>query len=321
MGHPARTQVGTIAEPAVMAAATAAELMHPGRQIQRLRPRRWGSGISHDGAALAVGLLPLSCPLHSRVGHLPPHLAHRTNRDQPNSATVKPSVPPQLRWPIRIQAPTLRETTSRRAHRGATAIRRPACGSWRSDCGAIPLWRIWALCSGRKPKAGIPQLNKHRPSPSPKDSCTTSRHTSPTVCSPCMNKAPGHSAAMPTDVLPHLLVLLTLAAPWSVAAQPRQATVLSIGDGDTLRVRQGGRAITVRLACIDAPEMAQRPHGLQARDYLQQRLPIGQQVRLDVKTTDRYGRTRGEGCRRDQHRSGHGGGRPGLRLPSVPERL
>jgi endonuclease YncB( thermonuclease family) len=25
--------------------------------------------------------------------------------------------------------------------------------------------------------------------------------------------------------------------------------VLSIGDGDTIRVRQGGRAITVRLAC------------------------------------------------------------------------
>jgi len=47
----------------------------------------------------------------------------------------------------------------------------------------------------------------------------------------------------------------------------------------------------VRLACIDAPEMAQRPHGLQARQVLQQRLPIGQQVRLDVKTTDRYGRT------------------------------
>jgi endonuclease YncB( thermonuclease family) len=30
---------------------------------------------------------------------------------------------------------------------------------------------------------------------------------------------------------------------------PRQATVLSIGDGDTIGVRQGGQAITVRLAC------------------------------------------------------------------------
>jgi endonuclease YncB( thermonuclease family) len=67
--------------------------------------------------------------------------------------------------------------------------------------------------------------------------------------------------------------------------------VLSIGDGDTIRVRQGGRAITVRLACIDAPETAQSPWGQHARRYLQQRLPIGREVTLEVKTTDRYGRT------------------------------
>jgi endonuclease YncB( thermonuclease family) len=67
--------------------------------------------------------------------------------------------------------------------------------------------------------------------------------------------------------------------------------VLSIGDGDTIRVRQGGRAITVRLACIDAPETAQRPYGQQARSYLQQRLPIGREVTLEVKTTDRYSRS------------------------------
>jgi len=67
--------------------------------------------------------------------------------------------------------------------------------------------------------------------------------------------------------------------------------VLSIGDADTIRVRQGGRAITVRLACIDAPETAQSPYGQQARNDLQQRLPISREVSLDVKTTDRYGRT------------------------------
>jgi endonuclease YncB( thermonuclease family) len=67
--------------------------------------------------------------------------------------------------------------------------------------------------------------------------------------------------------------------------------VLSIGDGDTIRVRQAGRALTVRLACIDAPETAQSPWGQQARRYLQQRLPIGREVTLEVKTTDRYGRT------------------------------
>ena len=76
-------------------------------------------------------------------------------------------------------------------------------------------------------------------------------------------------------------------------AQPQglRTTVLSIGDGDTIRVRQSGRAVTVRLACIDAPETAQSPHGKQARSYLQQRLPVGREVRLEVKTTDRYGRS------------------------------
>jgi len=36
---------------------------------------------------------------------------------------------------------------------------------------------------------------------------------------------------------------------------------LSVGDGDTLRVQAGGRSITIRLACIDAPETAQSPWG------------------------------------------------------------
>ena len=90
--------------------------------------------------------------------------------------------------------------------------------------------------------------------------------------------------------LPLLLVLAAL-LPGAGSAQALKGEVLSIGDGDTIRVRQGGRAITVRLACIDAPETAQRPYGQQARSYLQQRLPIGREVILDVKTTDRYGRS------------------------------
>jgi endonuclease YncB( thermonuclease family) len=73
-------------------------------------------------------------------------------------------------------------------------------------------------------------------------------------------------------------------------SQPLRAVVLSIGDGDTIRVRQEGRTITVRLACIDAPELSQSPYGAQARSYLRQRLPLGAAVTLDVHTTDRYGR-------------------------------
>jgi endonuclease YncB( thermonuclease family) len=86
--------------------------------------------------------------------------------------------------------------------------------------------------------------------------------------------------------------LLSLTSNLDLAsAQTLQATVLSIGDGDTLRVRQAGRVLTVRLACIDAPETAQSPWGQQARRYLQQRLALGRQVTLDIKTTDRDGRT------------------------------
>ena len=74
-------------------------------------------------------------------------------------------------------------------------------------------------------------------------------------------------------------------------AQSRTATVLSIGDGDTLRVRDGSRTQTVRLACIDAPETSQAPHGSRARQQLQALAPVGSSVELSIKTTDRYGRS------------------------------
>ena len=36
------------------------------------------------------------------------------------------------------------------------------------------------------------------------------------------------------------------------------AKIVSVGDGDTVRVSDGSGLITVRLACIDAPETSQR---------------------------------------------------------------
>ena len=42
---------------------------------------------------------------------------------------------------------------------------------------------------------------------------------------------------------------------------------LASGDGDTIRVRQAGKTLTVRLACIDAPESAQTPYSQRAREY------------------------------------------------------
>ena len=68
-------------------------------------------------------------------------------------------------------------------------------------------------------------------------------------------------------------------------------SVLSIGDGDTITVTEGSRRIKVRLACIDAPENSQSQYGMEARRALQGLLPIGSQVTLMTKATDRYGRS------------------------------
>ena len=80
---------------------------------------------------------------------------------------------------------------------------------------------------------------------------------------------------------------------WSVAlAGP--ATVLSVGDGDTLTVNDAGRRTTIRLACIDAPESAQRPYGGQSRAALQDLAPGGATVTVQGSKKDRYGRTAAE---------------------------
>ncbi len=77
-------------------------------------------------------------------------------------------------------------------------------------------------------------------------------------------------------------------------AMTGQATIVSTGDGDTLRVNQSGKSITVRVACVDAPETAQQPWGSQSAARLKQLLPPGQIVQLRTVDRDRYGRTVGE---------------------------
>lgn len=100
---------------------------------------------------------------------------------------------------------------------------------------------------------------------------------------------PGHRLS-PSLLIVLILLGLGLAGPaW--AAPAFQATVLSVGDGDTLRVRSGQQRITIRLACIDAPEMDQSPYGQQARQALQRRLPVGRPVTIQPQSTDRFGRT------------------------------
>lgn len=58
------------------------------------------------------------------------------------------------------------------------------------------------------------------------------------------------------------------------------ATVLAIDSGDTLRVRDGAVVRSVRLACLDAPELGQEPHGARAMAALRHWLPAGTAVRL-----------------------------------------
>jgi len=53
-----------------------------------------------------------------------------------------------------------------------------------------------------------------------------------------------------------------------LAAPAHAASVLSVGDGDTITVTEGGRQIKVRLACIDAPEISQAPYGMNSRRAL-----------------------------------------------------
>ena len=66
--------------------------------------------------------------------------------------------------------------------------------------------------------------------------------------------------------------------------------VLSVHDGDTLRAECRGEKLKVRLSCIDAPEMGQRPWGTESRDYLRQLIPQDSSVRLEVHDKDKYGR-------------------------------
>jgi hypothetical protein len=97
------------------------------------------------------------------------------------------------------------------------------------------------------------------------------------------------------------------------ASTGQQVRVVSIGDGDTISVQQGSRRLTVRLACIDAPEMAQRPHGQKARPHGPSgRLAEGFSEGVDHRPLRQ---DRGGDVRRHDHRPGAGGGRSGLSAP------
>jgi micrococcal nuclease len=88
-----------------------------------------------------------------------------------------------------------------------------------------------------------------------------------------------------------LSAAIALITPTPLLAQTNlTGTVISTGDGDTLRVQINGKVTTVRLACIDAPESTQAG-GKESATRLSQFLPKNQSVQVRPVELDRYGRT------------------------------
>ncbi|MGB3309527.1 MAG: thermonuclease family protein [Nodosilinea sp.] len=83
---------------------------------------------------------------------------------------------------------------------------------------------------------------------------------------------------------------LTYAAQAAAAKTLPTATVVSVGDGDTLRVQGQSGPVTIRVACIDAPESNQS-FGAEASLRLRQLLSTGQPVEMRTIERDRYDRT------------------------------
>ncbi|MBU6230468.1 MAG: thermonuclease family protein [Cyanobacteria bacterium REEB459] len=67
-------------------------------------------------------------------------------------------------------------------------------------------------------------------------------------------------------------------------------TVISVGDGDTFRMAYQGQLLTIRMACIDAPESTQVPYGPAAAARLRELLPKKTEIRFREVDRDRYGR-------------------------------
>lgn len=81
------------------------------------------------------------------------------------------------------------------------------------------------------------------------------------------------------------------------ASEPEPVTVERVIDGDTVDVRLEGETERIRLLNVDTPE-TKHPEkeieclGPEATEFLQEQLPVGQEIKLefDEERTDRYGR-------------------------------
>jgi micrococcal nuclease len=82
-----------------------------------------------------------------------------------------------------------------------------------------------------------------------------------------------------------IIFLLVL---WAVPAIGWEGKVVRVLDGDSLRVRQGGRIVTLRLYGIDCPEYGQN-FWRESKDAAEDMLR-GKKVTVEPMDTDRYGR-------------------------------
>jgi endonuclease YncB( thermonuclease family) len=103
------------------------------------------------------------------------------------------------------------------------------------------------------------------------------------------------STGLPTSpsLIPRALrhVLLVAACLLPLAARADfDATVVTVSDGDSLRVKPAGesRQVVIRLQGVDAPEICQA-HGREAREALRARV-LGQVVRVHERGSDSYQR-------------------------------
>lgn len=112
--------------------------------------------------------------------------------------------------------------------------------------------------------------------------------------------APSPKSSSPLEATPSAVSTATPGASTASSATPAPTAlinsrqldqVVSVGDGDTIRATSNGKTLTIRLACVDAPETAQTPWGKDSTFRLKQLLPAGQNITLRVINTDRYGRT------------------------------
>lgn len=88
------------------------------------------------------------------------------------------------------------------------------------------------------------------------------------------------------------LLLISAPAAWADQAKAKETwsgKVVGVADGDTITVLRDKSPIKIRLHGVDAPEKAQ-PFGERAKQFTSS-LVFGKEVRVEVVTRDKYGRT------------------------------